>query len=431
MEKKIKAFFFLLFLFLVFAKKVSAISITTSNIDKINVALQESFQITTKISEGSLNTNYFIKCRIGENASTLNEGQTLNSSSSEWLYDTDAWSKMPQVTVDNTGSWEGVITCRVKNTANLGNKLVFNRACQNNSGSCDNSFQSTSFSPISLVSPLPTLTSEPINSLQPTDNPFPTIQPTPASESSPTSTPKLQNYNNIYISEVMIDPDTGANEWVEIYNGNDYEIILTDWHIDDIENSGSTPKKFYLTINPKDYSVLDLSSSMFNNDGDSVRLLDFTQKEIDSFQYQSSEKGKSLGRTSFDNDSFCLQTPTKKNSNGQCINPTPTPTPKSTTSSTSTITPTYSPLKTITIIKTPTKARSTVTPVKFSLFTQNLPPTSDSPQEINDSVLGITINNETPVSTQTHALLSSLSFTSFAYSLLAIISIFLKMKINA
>ena len=131
--------------------------------------------------------------------------------------------------------------------------------------------------------------------------------------------------------------------------------------------------------------------------------MDFEQKEIDSFQYQSSEKGKTLGRMSFDNDNFCLQTPTKEKANGPCINPTATSTPKLTSSSTSTIN------QTPTITKTPTKVRSTITPLKFSLFTQNQQSISDSPEEIKGEVLATVSANKLTKNNKIQPLLFSLS----------------------
>lgn len=426
MEKKITTFFALFFLFLFLAVKVSAVSISTFSIDKSNVTLQESFQITAKIIEGSVNTNYFIKCRIGVDSSSLNEGQTYSPLTDSWLFDTDAWTKMPQITSDDNGSWEGTIACRVKNSATTGDKIVVSRACLNNSGACSDNFQSANSILIKVAASAPTEILSPAESLSST-----LAETTPSPTSIGQLTDQSQISNNIYLSEVMIDPETGSSEWIEIYNDNNYEVALSNWYIDDIENSGTTPKLLSLTIPAGDYASYNLSSSMFNNDGDSVRLLDFNQLEIDSFQYQSSEKGKTLGRTAFDSDSFCPQTPTKNTPNGPCLNPIATPTPKSTTSSASILTPSNTLLKTPTINKTPTKNSSTVTPKKISLLAQNQQSISDSPEETNKEVLGVTTQNEPTVNSRTRALLSSLSFASLAYSTLSIISILIKLKMNS
>jgi hypothetical protein len=75
----------------------------------------------------------------------------------------------------------------------------------------------------------------------------------PTQNSSPTNTPIPTpiSYQNIYLSEVYPNPQTGENEWVEIYNDNDFIVNLNNWYIDDIEDGGSSPKKFSLTIQPK------------------------------------------------------------------------------------------------------------------------------------------------------------------------------------
>lgn len=230
-----------------------------------------------------------------------------------------------------------------------------------------------------------------------------------------------QTYNNIYLSEVMVQPKSGLNEWFEIYNDNDFEVNLNNWYIDDLENSGSTPKQFSFTIPAKNYSSSDHASSMFNNDGDSVRLLDFAQNEIDSFQYQSSEKGKTLGRINFSDDTFCLQNPSKGTANNSCINPT-----SSLKSSPSPVT---------TLSKTPTpglsptgKAKLTTSlkkPAGYLLINQEETGSDDNSSEETE-VLGISSENKTKVNQR--VLVSSLSFASFSYSLLTIISILIKLK---
>jgi len=155
-------------------------------------------------------------------------------------------------------------------------------------------------------------------------SPTPTISPTlflsPTFNPTPTPTLVLVSYQNIYLSEVYPNPQTGEKEWVEIYNDNDFIVNLNNWYLDDIEDGGSSPKKFSLTIEPKSYGSVDLSTAMFNNDGDVVRLLDFEKKEKDSFEYKDSQKGKSFGRISFETDEFCLQEPSKSLKNNPCLN---------------------------------------------------------------------------------------------------------------
>lgn len=259
----------------------------------------------------------------------------------------------------------------------------------------------------------PTLTPTPISSAIPSPTPTPTLEP------QPTPSPTPIAYSNVFISEAMAYPPSGSNEWVEIYNGNDFSVSLVDWYLDDIENAGSSPKMFSLDIQSKSYAVFELSSSMLNNTGDSVRLLDFNKNLKDSFEYQSSQQGKTWGRVSFDADEFCLQEPSKGTNNNTCINPTPTPQP----------TPTKTPTK----IPSPTLI---LTPIQSVLMSR---PTSRIPFQLGErgiiesnsqgEILGLSeriIKNKNP----NKPLVQSLSFLSFSYALLTIISIILKIKFS-
>jgi len=179
-----------------------------------------------------------------------------------------------------------------------------------------------------ILTPTPTPFPSPTQTPAISQSPTPTISPTsyfsPTPNPTPTPTFVLISYQNIYLSEVYPNPQTGEKEWVEIYNDNDFVVELLNWYVDDIEGGGASPKKFSLTIQPKSYASFDLSSAIFNNDADAVRLLDFEKKEKDSFEYKGSWKGKSFGRISFDTDDFCLQEPSKNQKNNPCLNPTPT-----------------------------------------------------------------------------------------------------------
>lgn len=184
-----------------------------------------------------------------------------------------------------------------------------------------------------LLIPTPTIT--------PTITPLiETVQPTV----TPTPTTIPISHNNIFISEVMPYPEDNNSEWIEIYNNNDFSVSLDNWYIDDGENTGSSPKLFTINIASKQYIVIDVS--LFNNDGDIVRLLDFNKAEKDSFSYTNAAKGKTYGRTSFPSNNFCEQDPTKGTFNNACrqtISLTPAPSLTPTSSPTHTIAPTQPP----------------------------------------------------------------------------------------
>jgi hypothetical protein len=130
-------------------------------------------------------SNYYIKCRIGPNSSSLSEGQTYNQQTPEWLNDTDAWIRMPQIPTDASGNWQGSIQCRVKISAVDESKVIYIRACLSSNSACGTSFQSSAFLTVNTILPTPTPT------LAPTDTPVPTNAPTntPAPTTKPASTP--------------------------------------------------------------------------------------------------------------------------------------------------------------------------------------------------------------------------------------------------
>jgi len=261
-------------------------------------------------------------------------------------------------------------------------------------------------------------------------SPTPTISPTlslsPTSNPTPTPTLALVSYQNIYLSEVYPNPQTGEKEWVEIYNDNDFIVNLNNWHIDDIEDGGSSPKKFSLTIEPKSYGSVDLSTAMFNNDGDAVRLLDFEKKEKDSFEYKDSQKGKSFGRVSFETDEFCLQEPSKNQKNNLCFNLALT---KETISTESLITFTpsssiISPTKSVFPINKAINKKVNQNPYYYKNYFQITP--TFKKDELNDLTLINKKINILGVSKKRKHRFLSLFLVSFSYSILSAVGVILK-----
>lgn len=159
-------------------------------------------------------------------------------------------------------------------------------------------------------------------------SPSPTLTPTAAPATiTPPPSPTVQKkaWDNIYISEIMPYPDTGQNEWVELYNANNETAHLEQWFIDDQEDGGSYPKQFSIVIAPNTYVTIELKSSLFNNQGDIVRLLDSDKLQKDSVEYGKTEKGESWSRTAWDSDTCCISTVTRNGSNTVCPQSDPVP----------------------------------------------------------------------------------------------------------
>jgi len=161
-----------------------------------------SFEIAT--SSGVLNNNgdtIFLKNNLGDTIEIATYSGTFNS--------TKTFAKCP----DFDGNWF-ILNLLTKNTSNQ-------TACQ-------------SLTPTPTITPTTTITNAPIPTETSTPTPY-TLTPTPS-------------IDNVYLSEVMVNPSTGEKEWVEIYNNNDFSVNLVNWYLDDLENAGSSPKAFSLTI---------------------------------------------------------------------------------------------------------------------------------------------------------------------------------------
>jgi hypothetical protein len=244
----------------------------------------------------------------------------------------------------------------------------------------------------------------------------PTEGPQPSITDEPTPTEIPMSYGNVYISEVMANPQTGENEWLEIYNGNDFQVNLVDWFVDDEENAGSAVRKFSLEIPAREYKGLILTSPLFNNDGDSVRLLNADKIYVDGFEYGKTVQGQTFGRVDFDLTDFCLQTESFEKSNNQClVGLTLTPTEKPTIAEGKTLTPAMTADKKTALAKKSvdsTKTNSNLNNSKQMLRTgtyEEILGASDS--RLNDYGLEI----------------KYLTVISFSYSLLTLVSVLFKM----
>src|SRR3989339_911233 len=326
--KKIFTIFILTTLYFILNTSIFAVTTTISNIPAVISA--DLFIFDVVISGASAGTNY-LRIDLFKPTTTNYFGETFNGLS--WFNGSDYLQYFP-ITIQPMTDWIGQIQGRLGNPTVIQYdgpgtyKLKVRRYTP--SGSYNTTEANNSA--LDIIINVPILTPTPV--ITPTD--IPTSAPTETLISTPTPTLPaevlteagsliLSSYNDIFLSEVMVNPASDDKEWVEIYNNNDFPVSLNNWFIDDLENDGSTPKIFSLEIGAKSYGVFDITSSIFNNGGDTVRLLDFNKNLKDDFEYQKTEQGKTLGRTSFDSDYFCLQKPSKNSVNNSCINPSPTP----------------------------------------------------------------------------------------------------------
>jgi hypothetical protein len=224
----------------------------------------------------------------------------------------------------------------------------------------------------------------------------------------------------------MAYPESNEAEWIELFNANDFEVLLQNWYIDDTENIGSSPKSFSITIPAKSFVTVDLTTSMFNNDGDSVRLLNQQKTIINSLEYTVSEKGKTWGKQILEEDTLCIQLPSKGSINNSCLIATATPAP---TASKNNPTKTPTPTKTITKLIASNDIQNN-RPKKSKQLSNNFykPITQKKRIEFQDddnleTVLGTSYRIITHPYTN---MIKTLSFASFSYGLLATTSLLYK-----
>ena len=107
--------------------------------------------------------------------------------------------------------------------------------------------------------------------------------------------------NNILISEILPSPEgpDTENEFIEIFNANNFNVDLTGWKIKD--SSGAT-KTYALPENTmiKANEFLAFKSIQtkisLNNDGDGVQLLNPSEKLVDSTNFEKSKQGQSWSK---------------------------------------------------------------------------------------------------------------------------------------
>ena len=115
----------------------------------------------------------------------------------------------------------------------------------------------------------------------------------PKKEPTPIPTPKEYS-NKIQINELLPDPNSGDEEYIELYNGSDEKISLDGWSLHDASKSGEYIFSSSAFIEAKKYFVVYKSDFKFalNNSGDeSVILVDPDKKEVFKVAYSGSKKG--------------------------------------------------------------------------------------------------------------------------------------------
>ena len=158
---------------------------------------------------------------------------------------------------------------------------------------------------------------------------------------------------------------------------------------------------------------MNISSSLFNNDGDSVRLLTTDKTARDSFEYGTSTQGKTFAKVDIYGESVCLQEPSKGIQNTGCIN-------EETTSASVTTTQSQTAATAKNTIKKQTTGKSAK-----KMSNPKLASTAEDNQ-LEADVLGEADWNFKQQKQNSY--LKNLSLFSFVCSILTIMSLLFKMK---
>ena len=127
----------------------------------------------------------------------------------------------------------------------------------------------------------------------------------------------------VVINEIMPNPE-GADEteeWIELYNQNNFEVDLSGWILEDL--NGST-KTYSLPIDAKilanGFLVLSRAETkiMLNNDSDGVKISNPNKEVLDSVSFTSATLGKTYNKFS---GTWAWSSPTKGTLNVALKNP--------------------------------------------------------------------------------------------------------------
>lgn len=178
----------------------------------------------------------------------------------------------------------------------------------------------------------------------------------------------------VTINEFFPDPDgSDSGEWIELYNASDADVDLSGWMLDDQEGGGSSA--FIIAsataIAARSFMVFEKSETglALNNDGDTVRLLTGEGSVVDTYTYEKSSSGISIGRSVDGGGAwvFCAA-PTQRLPNN-CPVPTRTPTPVPTAKQEETKSPTATATLAPPPPASPTKTPTPIVPTSWPTHT--------------------------------------------------------------
>jgi len=132
------------------------------------------------------------------------------------------------------------------------------------------------------------------------DGPMPTPEEKPT-EDAPLTAEPASYPKGIIFNEILPSPDgpDAENEWIELYNQNDFEVDLNNWTIQDTTGSAKTyalnakiPALGYLVLKRPETKIT------LNNDGDGLNLFNPNEEIVDSVDFGKAFQNQSYSKTS-------------------------------------------------------------------------------------------------------------------------------------
>ncbi|MEI2689900.1 MAG: lamin tail domain-containing protein [Anaerolineae bacterium] len=185
----------------------------------------------------------------------------------------------------------------------------------------------------------------PVWTATPTATPTRTATATRTATPTPTPTATPGDYpDNVSLNEFMPNPESDWNgdgilgdtndEYIELYNANDFVVDLSGWKLDDVAGGGSSPYTLPggTTIAAHSFLVFwsrDTNIALNNSGGDSVRLLRPDGVEMESYAYTAAPADGAYSKTVDGGAEWTQAYPPSPGATNQAA-PTATPTPTAT-----------------------------------------------------------------------------------------------------
>ncbi len=96
---------------------------------------------------------------------------------------------------------------------------------------------------------------------------------------------QIVSSGTILINEFVADPTTGEDEWIELYNKNDFDVNLSGWKIIDGAETATALNGIIGSNFDNRFLVIEKPKGKLNNTGDAIILMDYKNDIIDAVFY--------------------------------------------------------------------------------------------------------------------------------------------------